>query len=206
MLTSVNKGYRAPDLEREIFIRCLLEDTCVCEVAIRIDGSSPDSYLIVQMRRGHPPGASHRTQHFPAPEALACISEEPGEMRVVGFDASAVIDNHQAAVAIAPVGKCYNAVGGGVDRRTGRCTDIDALMEFAFTRERIIPLTEWAHQPAVYRPQTWLRDTPHPPPALQGNGVDVSQEVVILDGLGKAWHQLALGGNISRAVELLLDS
>src|ERR1019366_4455872 len=94
-------------LEGQIFRR-RVEDAGVGQVLIGIDGRTADVHLVVQVGRRSTPAAADQADDLAAAHFLSGVNLNLGQMRVVGLEAAAVIDNHQTTIA---AGNHFGLVG-----------------------------------------------------------------------------------------------
>ena len=99
-----------------------------------------------------------RSDDLAAAHFLPGVNQNLGQMRVIGLDAAAMIDDDQTAIAAGHhFGLHDDAIGGGAHAGAGGRGDIDAFMEGTFTGERIGAAGEAIHQPAFDRPEAGRR-------------------------------------------------
>ena len=93
----------------------------------RVDRAAVDPDFIVQVAAGRTAGRAHLADQLAARHALAGGDDDRRQVAVTGFDAAAMIDLDEIAVAAAvEAGGRDDAVGGRIDRRSERTGKIDA--------------------------------------------------------------------------------
>src|SRR5687768_6018402 len=102
----------------------------------RVDGAAVDPDLIMQMAAGRTAGGAHAADDLAASDALAGSDCKRRKVAVAGFDAAAVVELDQIAIAAAVVA-CFgnDAVGGRVNWRSDRARKVDAGMHGSSTAE-----------------------------------------------------------------------
>src|SRR5215211_2763769 len=100
--------------------------TLLGQVAHRVDGLAVDPHLEVKVGPEAEARAVAYPDHLPLAHVLADRDGDRRLMRVAGRDPASVVDAGVVAVAGLRPGDRDRAVGGGVDRRSARDSDVDA--------------------------------------------------------------------------------
>ena len=122
-----------------------------------INGGIVNPNLVVQVRAGTVSRRSDVAKDVPAADVLSFGDRESGEMRVNGFDAVAVVDDHFAPVPVAHAGLHDSAVRRCTNRVALARGDVNAGMECAFPIKGIQPGAEGTGYDPLHRPNVTAR-------------------------------------------------
>src|SRR5438034_409292 len=101
------------------------------EVAARVDRRAVDAHLVVKVRPGGAARRADGADRLAAMHLLALAHVERGEMAVERVEPTAVIDDHDAAVARVAPGEDHLAVAGRRHRKAVLRRDVDAGVHLA---------------------------------------------------------------------------
>src|SRR5438874_3524615 len=101
------------------------------EVAARVDRRAVDAHLVVKVRPGGTARRADGADRLAAMHLLALAHVERGEMAVERVEPTAVIDDHEAAVARVAPGEDHLAVAGRRHRKAVLRRDVDAGVHLA---------------------------------------------------------------------------
>src|SRR5262245_59629340 len=104
----------------------------------RIDGAAVDPDFVMKVATGRAAGGAHAADHLATRNALAGADEDRRKVAIAGFNAAAMIDLDEIAVAAVIVtGVADGAVSGGVNRSSDRRGKVDTGMASGAATERI---------------------------------------------------------------------
>src|ERR1017187_2609599 len=196
-------------LERQIFWR-LAENTGIGQIPVGIHRSAAKVHFVVQVRGGGASGAADQSDDLGAAHFLPGVNQNLGQVRVIGLQAAAVVDNHQSPIAAGHhLGLHHDAIRGGADDAAGGRGEIDALMERTFSGERIGAAAEGTYQPAFDRPETgrrFERAEAARAAVRESQFVGIDEVIEFLQTFGDGGDHLAFGGNVRRPLQFLLDA
>ena len=89
------------------------------------------SHFKVKMRSGCPPGVSHETDGLPGFDTIAFAYEVSQIVRVDGYEAALMLENHEIAVSTMAIREEYLASGRGEDLGSLFGLDVDTVVGFA---------------------------------------------------------------------------